>query len=56
VVRQLEALAHVCSNGHRVCAWTCGDLEEELDRAKAALYVGEDSPYLADDGAHLDWR
>jgi hypothetical protein len=56
VVRQLEALAHVCSNSERVQAWTREELEEELDRAKAELYDGEDSPYIDDDGDQLDWR
>jgi hypothetical protein len=55
VVRQLEALAHVCTNSQRVRAWTREQLETELDSAKAALYSG-DSPYLDEDGASLDWR
>jgi hypothetical protein len=56
VVRQLEALAYVSSNGQRVSAWSHEQLERELDRAKAELYTGEDSPYFDDDGAPLDWR
>jgi hypothetical protein len=56
VVRRLEALAHVCSNSQRVRAWMREQLEQELDSAKAALYSGEESPYLDDDGSTLDWR
>jgi hypothetical protein len=56
VVRQLEALAHVYSHNQQIRAWTHAQLEEELDRAKEVLYVGEESPYVDDDGSSLDWR